>query len=121
MNSDREIRDRIGISYLGNPSVKVNSQSSVNLSPNAASGNSITLDRNVLLALLAVGGRLIEILKSQPNLTDSVYELVDKTDIDLESLMKVIEPHERAGIVIVDRDRRGNHVIHLAATGASVS
>ena len=76
------------------------------------------LDKETERALVAIGGKILSILKEAPDKSAQLYDLVKATNIELETLFRVIERLESLELVqYAVRDKLGNHRVRLTQIG----
>jgi hypothetical protein len=108
----KDIRKKFGLDYLTIPASEV-----AELSERPSDVGNL-FDKQMERALVAVGGKILSILKDAPDKSARLYELVDATGIELETLFRVVERIERLEFVkYAERDKHGNHKIQLTQIG----
>ena len=104
-----EIRKKFGLDYL------IRDKS-------GSSDSSLSSDKQIELALLTVGSSIIKTLKSSPEHGARLYDLVDATGYELETLLPVVNRLESLNLISYDqRDKLGNHHIVLTPAGLNAS
>ncbi len=102
-----EIRKKFGLDYL----IK-----------DGSSSTEASLDKQIELALLTVGSSVITTLKNTPEHGARLYDLVNTTGYELETLLRVVNRLESLDLITYDqRDRLGNHHIVLTPAGLNAS
>jgi len=103
-----EIRRKFGLDYL------------IKDRPGEASQS--TQNKEVELALLTVGSKIIDQLKNKQSHSARLHDLVETTGFELETLLPVVNRLQSLNVVrIADRDKFGNHEIALTPTGMTAS
>jgi len=108
MQSEKsDLRKKFGLDYL-TTSTESKKQSDVENLP----------DKEMERAIVAVGGKILSILKEAPDKSALLYDLVNATGLELETLFRVVERLERLKFVqYKERDKLGNHRICLTQIG----
>jgi predicted transcriptional regulator len=103
------IRDKFGIDYL----ITGNSDTEVQTLPSPASN---LADPLIERALAVHGTRILTMLQEEGQ--RSVHDMVDRTGLNMETVMGVVDRMVRTGLVqITQQDKYGNHTIQITPTG----
>ncbi|HEV2688664.1 MAG TPA: hypothetical protein VGV35_08925 [Bryobacteraceae bacterium] len=69
-------------------------------------------------ALAVHGTRILTMLEEQPQKTRTMYDIVDRTSLNIETVMGIVDRMVRTGLVqITSQDKYGNHTIGITQTG----
>ena len=110
MKEKSEIRKKFGLDYLC-------SSAELSEGPERQSKVESLGSKEVERALVAVGGKILSILKDA-NKNARLYDLMEMMNIDLETLLPVVDRLNKLELVrVVEQDKRGNHEIQLTAIG----
>jgi predicted transcriptional regulator len=105
------IRDKFGIDYL----ITGNSDTEVQTLPAPANLADPLIER----ALAVHGTRILTTLQEEGK--RSVHDIVDRTGLNMETVMGVVDRMVRTGLVqITQQDKYGNHTIQITPTGETL-
>jgi|GEM_PF-2520057 hypothetical protein len=68
-------------------------------------------------AHIIIGKQILGVLKNSPDKTDAVYGLVDRLQIDIQTVLSAVDYLERTGFITVTKDNYGNHKLKLTDAG----
>lgn len=106
-----DIRQQFGLDYL----IKGGSRKEESTSQQSVESQS---EKEIQTVLAAVGGKVLEILKKSPDKSAHLFDIVEKTDINLPTLFRVVHRLESIGLVQrLEEDKFGNHKIRLTEIG----
>ena len=99
-----EIRRKFGLDYL--------------IKDRGDQSSSTKQDKQIELALLSVGSKLVSSLKNQPSRKLRLHDFVNESGLELETLLPVVKRLQALDAIrITDYDKFGNHEIELTPTG----
>lgn len=112
MQSEKsEIRKKFGLDYLASSTELLEDSEQQRKVESLAS-------KEVERAFVAVGGKILLILKDANNKSARLHDLVDETGVDLETLFHVVDRLNKLELIrYVEKDKRGNHEIQLTQIG----
>lgn len=119
MATGTTIREKIGLDYLLRDDVGVkllrDARSGLGLPTEATTGVS-TIDQTVAMV---AAYPLLKALKEMPERSGRLHEIIDRTQLDLDTALQALPLLESLGIIVVkERDRsRSNHLLGIG-TGA---
>jgi hypothetical protein len=109
-----DIREKFGVSWLGGNSAAATSDA-------PAAGPSAGVAAQVDATQAMLGARILRLLKETPDHADRVHSLVDQMQLDISSVLAVVDWLESAGFVRIERNNYGNHLLSLTEAGEAWS
>ena len=99
-----EIRRKFGLDYL--------------IKDRGDQSPSTKLDKQIELALLSVGSKLVESLKNESSHKLRLHHFVNTSGVELETLLPVVKRLQSLDAIrITQYDKLGDHEIELTPTG----
>lgn len=115
MAAKADIREKFGLDYLTGPSTETSaSGTALAEAPNAEQ----LLDR----AAITYGRQILQELKASKESGQGLLtlnQLVDKTNVERDTLSLVVDRLGKLGLCEIERDKYGNHGVRLTAMGDS--
>jgi len=110
-----DIREKFGLDYLTGPSSETSATGT-------ATAEAANVEELIDRAAISFGKRILQELQTSKGSGQEslkLNELVDKTDVDRDTLSLVVERLGKLGLVELEREKYGNHGVRLTPMGES--
>lgn len=109
-----QFRDKFGLDYLREAESAAKQESAGDSSKKARE----ELPPGMEDALVAYGRPVIEVLKTSPDRTARVFDLLERLDLRIDTLIPVVNFLISKGLVTrIEEDKRGNDVLRVTERG----
>lgn len=108
-----DLADKFGLEWLGPSSGGTSAASEGPRLPDIIIPGRVAHDA----AHVIVGKQILGVLKNAPDKSESVYNLVDRLQLDIQTILSAVDYLESTAFITVTRDSYGNHELKLTEAG----